>query len=216
MTELDHSTTVHLSFALRKKINPMNTSKYLRIPAGMRGLRDPIPPEGIHSAYLSTIDLYFEYTSYKRPTPKGMIGLETTESTFGNSQNLLLGSDIGSNKHDEILVDSTRFHAEYPLLEAAGTAERTTRLALKEGLRELERNSINPIQNISNICPMLPLAIPPLEKTLHTLFSSSVRNVIVGNLPETRMKALTPTSEGTKSLSQLCPSVFSLGYREVS
>lgn len=182
----------------------------------MRGLRDTVPPEGIQTAYLSTIDLYFEYTAYNQPTPKRMIGFETTESTFGNSQNLLLGPDIGSNKHDEILVQSTCLHAEYPQLEGTGTAEKTTRPALKGGLRELERNSINNSQNTSNIRPVLPPVIPPLEKALHTLFSSSFRNVIVGNLPETRKETITPTSQGTKSLLQLCPSVFSLGYREVS
>lgn len=194
----------------------MNTSKSLRIPTGMRGLCDTVPPEGIPTSHLSTIDLYFDYIAYKQPTPRGLIGFETTGSASRNSQNIPLESDLGCNKHDEILVESTGLHAEYPNPKGMSTAERMTISASKEDLRESEKNSINQISNTSYICSVPPPENPPLEKTLHTLFSSSFRNVIVGNLTGTRKKITTPANKDTKSLSQLCPSVFSLGYREVS
>lgn len=175
----------------------------------MRAIRDTVPPEGIPTAYLSAVDLYFEYIDCKQ----GMVGVEMKEGVFRNSENIPLGSGIGKNKPDETLDELIYFHVKYPRLEGLGTEEKTTISALKEDPQESERDSIN---QTSNTCSVPPPVSPPMEKILHILFSSSFRNIIVGNAPETRKKTAKPENKGMKSLSQLCPNVFSIGYCEVS
>lgn len=179
----------------------------------MRDLHDANPPEGIPTAYLSAVDLYLEYIAYKQ---QDMIGFETTNYALRNTQNILLEPEIGRNKHNEILIESSSLHTAYQELKGMSTAEKTAKPTPKEGLQKSERKSINQTSNTSNICSVPPPVSQPLEKTLHTLFGSCFRNMIVGNMPETRKKTTTPANKDTKSLSQLCPSVFSLGYREVS
>lgn len=77
----------HLSFGLRKKAKATKTSKALRIPTGMRGIQDAIPPDGFPTAFLSTVNLFLDYSAGEQQRE----GVQTTKigtSTFTENPQL--------------------------------------------------------------------------------------------------------------------------------
>ena len=209
--------TFQLSLGLRKKAKPVRNSKALRIPIGMRGTHDALPPDGFPTACLSAINLSLEYSSCEESAPRDIPSSTTAGKVSETIQSPHPGPEPDNDEHDDILVEPTCLNIKYSLpSEGTEIEEKLGTSTFTEELQKLEEElnyGISP--PLKAYLTSTPEAFH-LEKGFHTLFYSGFQSLIADTSPDTRKQIETSKSKGFRPLSRICPSVFSLGYRDVS
>lgn len=183
----------------------------------MRGTHDALPPDGFPTACLSAINLSLEYSSCEEPAPKDIPNSTTAGKVSETIQSPHPGPEPDNDEHDDILVEPTCLNIKYSFPpEGTDIEEKLGTSTFTEELQELEEELNYDISPPLKAYLASTLEAFNLEKGFLTLFNSGFQSLIADTSPDTRKGIETPKSKGFRPLSRICPSVFSLGYRDVS
>jgi hypothetical protein len=196
---LDNSTTLKLSFGLRRKAGQPSTNRIWRVPISAQHDGDAAPPENIHTAYLSTIN----------------VSLEVYDSNQARQEYFPLAPNLPiSNPPEPATINPKRWSTikslqgfpKLPLTPTDSVDEFTDRSSLLF-LEELE--------DMEDDYRLEEDRAGQMHREVDQLLRKGLRSLIV----ERRRRSDTGTQSsgdtGLQPLSRIVPSVFSLGYREV-
>lgn len=146
----------------------------------MRSTYDALPPDGIPTAYLSSIDLSLVYERSDQWTQRDTARSTMTEGIVGNLRHLAPGKSTDNNGHDDILFEVTCLHVEYPRPPAGLT------IADKKDITEFAEELRGPEDQWCPLSSFPPKSCSPppvaediyLDKQFHTLFDVGFRNLI--------------------------------------
>lgn len=179
----------------------------------MRNAHEALPPDGIPTAYLSTIDISLDYKrcdQWKHPLRENYASKKPAHILP------IVGTE--NNEHDDILIEVGYLHpVEYPCpSESIIITDKKDEPAFARVLEALEENwyPIPPFPPKSCPLPVVGQDIQ-LDKGFHTLFDIGFRNLIAKDQRKDKKAIEIYKSEDSKSLSTISPTTFSLGYREV-
>lgn len=184
----------------------------------MRSTHDALPPDGTPTACLSSIEISLEYKKSDQWRQRDTASSLITGRIAGNLRYLAPKKDTDNNGHDDILFEVTCLHVEYPRPSAGLT------IADEKDITEFAEELSGPEDQWCPFpsCPPKSCSLPPvaesiyLDKQFHMLFDIGFRNLIAEDQRRMNRRIEISRAESSRSLSTISPSVFSLGYREVS
>ena len=183
----------------------------------MRNAHEVLPPDGIPTAYLSTIDISPDYKRFDQWTQRNIATPLREICASKKIEPILPIVEIGYDEHDDILNEVGYLHpVEYLCPSESIIITDKDASALARELEALEENwyPIPPFPPKS--CPLSPAGQNiQLDKEFHTLFDIGFRNLIAKDERKNKKAVELYKSEDSKSLSMVSPTTFSLGYREV-
>ncbi|GFF61043.1 hypothetical protein IFM62136_04872 [Aspergillus lentulus] len=194
----DNSTTIKLSFGLRRKAGRPSTNRFLRVPISAQHDGDAAPPANIHTAYLSTINVFLEvYDSNK-----------VRQEYFQLAPNLPISvppKTFIANPKQWSTIEGLQGFPKLPVMQTDCVDEfmdSSTRLFLEElgDMKDDYRMEEDPDRQIYN--------------ELDQLFRKGFRSLIVDRCRQSDTGTQSSGDRVLQPLSRIVPSVFSLGYRE--
>ncbi|KAH2163895.1 hypothetical protein KXW33_003470 [Aspergillus fumigatus] len=200
-TGSDISTTIKLSFGLRKKAGGPSTNRIRRVPISAQHDGDAAPPANIRTAYLSTINVFLEvYDSnqarqeYFRFAPYPPIS--TSPETF------IANSKRWSPRKS--LQDSPRL----PVTQTDCVDEFMDSRLSSSGLLLDELEDLKDDYRMEETCDS------QIHHELDKLLRKGLRPLIVEPHQQSDTGCRNSGDRALQPLSRIVPSVFSLGYRE--
>lgn len=194
--EKDESNCIRLSFGLRRMAGQSTSSKR-RLPSTLQGSHEAVPPAGIPTARLSSVTVSLEYKS-KEINKYTQMQLYTTPST----------SSYANSQHDNISGSPfpwTQFPPGKDLFTTSGN--NTTASFIRE-LQDSTEDWTMPLhhtlqwnddnESTLEFNKLLDIGL----RSLITREPTGITNAIIKDMPT--------------HLSELAPTLFSLGYTEVS
>ncbi|KAH1675167.1 hypothetical protein KXX15_003180 [Aspergillus fumigatus] len=198
-TGSDNSTTIKLSFGLRKKAGGPSTNRIRRVPISAQHDGDAAPPANIRTAYLSTINVFLEvYDSnqarqeYFRFAPYPPIS--TSPETF------IANSKRWSPRKS--LQDSPRL----PVTQTDCVDEFMDSRLSSSGLLLDELEDLKDDYRMEETCDS------QIHHELDKLLRKGLRPLIVEPHQQSDTGCRNSGDRALQPLSRIVPSVFSLGY----
>ncbi|RHZ73500.1 hypothetical protein CDV55_108964 [Aspergillus turcosus] len=195
---LDNSTTLELSFGLRRKAGRQSTNRIFRVPVSAQHDGDAAPPANIHTAYLSTINVFLEVYGWN----------QAREEYFPLAPNLPISIPPETfivKPKQWSTIKSLQGFPKLPLTQTDSVDEimdRSTLLFLDE-LEDMEDDHRLEEDRDSQ-----------MHRKVDQLLRKGLRSLIVENRRRSDTGTQSSGDRNLQPLSRLVPSVFSLGYRE--
>ncbi|KAL4956576.1 hypothetical protein BDW69DRAFT_79446 [Aspergillus filifer] len=181
------SPTFLLSFGVQKRLGYSSKARGRRIPKILRDVPDAMPPAGARTARISTIDVQLQYTHASQQHP-----------------------------------------IPHPLPESLSIGNGTTPVIELGGwytdVKDCSREATSAIEEANDLFTELDLDGPTdgwddsSASDFGALFQSALEILVFGDIPRPNRhnKSTDDRADDFRSLSSIAPSVFKLGYSEVS
>lgn len=193
----------------------MNNAKVWRLPAAVRNFNEAEPPANIPTTVLSSVNVSLEYTFRDENSEDCPVRTNAADKPSKPKSVEVDMDDFTQDSGD--LIDAI-------CLDVGGYSPELNKDP------ETTDNGINgssdfewELQDSNEEWPVLPLSPPEdyydplqLKQDFHKLFDITLRSLIASDLPKFGTRIKKSTNDSLRSLSEIAPAVFSLGYRDVS
>ena len=184
----------------------------------MRSTHEALPPDGIPTAYLSTIDIHLDYKRCDQWTQRNIASPLKESCASKKLAHIRPIVGMANDEHDDILNEVGYLHPVEYLCPSKSIiiTDKNDESAFARESEVLEKNWYPILPFPPKICSLSVEGQDiQLDKEFHALFDTGFRSLIAKDQRKDKKAIEIYKSEDSKALSTISPTTFSLGYREV-
>ncbi|KAF7114344.1 hypothetical protein CNMCM5793_008296 [Aspergillus hiratsukae] len=195
---VDNSTTIKLSFGLRRKAGRPSTHRIWRVPISAQHDGDAAPPANIHTAYLSTIKVF----------------LEVYDSNQARQEFFPLAPTLPISIPPETSIVKFKQWSTIKSLQGFPELPLTQTGCLNESMDNSALLFLEELENMGDDHRLEEDRNSQMHREVDQLLRKGLRSLIVERRRRSDTETRSSGDRDLQPLSRLVPSVFSLGYRE--